>query len=312
MPSAPFEMARDFAENNTVTLATADCRKFLKTIPSDAAQLIMTSPPYNIGKAYEKRLSIETFTELLASVIGECVRIIKPGGSICFQVGNYMAGPNRPRPLSLLLDPLFAPYEGSDQLFLRNMLIWHFGHGLHAKRRFSGRYETVLWYTKGDDYIFNLDDVRVPQKYPGKRHFKGAHKGQPSGNPRGKNPGDVWDIPNVKANHVEKTKHPCQFPISLAKRLILALSNPGDLVVDPFAGVGTTAAAAVLTGRRAAGCDLRADYIATARERAHAAHHGTLPIRADRPVHLPSGRESVTQVPDGFWCNFQASAAERR
>ncbi|MBQ7592778.1 MAG: hypothetical protein IJU48_00315 [Synergistaceae bacterium] len=71
---------------------------------------------------------------------------------------------------------------------LRNRIIWHFGHGLHCSKRFSGRYENILWFTKSDDYTFNLDDVRIPSKYPGKKYFKGAKKGELSGNPKGKNP----------------------------------------------------------------------------------------------------------------------------
>ena len=124
-------------------------------------------------------------------------------------------------------------------LKLRNRIIWRFNHGLHCKKRFSGRYETILWFTKNDEYVFNLDPVRVPSKYPGKRHFKGPKRGQLSGNPLGKNPSDiwdvvqqdwedeVWDIPNVKANHPEKTEHPCQFPVELVQRCVLALTQPG-------------------------------------------------------------------------------------
>jgi len=114
-------------------------------------------------------------------------------------------------------------------------------------------------YTKGEDYFFNLDDVRVAQKYPGKKHYKGAGRGTYSGNPLGKNPGDVWIFPNVKSKHIEKTEHPCQFPIELPSRLIRALSRPGDLILDPFLGSGTTAAAALILGRRAVGSELQAD-----------------------------------------------------
>ena len=141
-------------------------------------------------------------------------------------------------------------------LKLRNRIIWHFDHGLHASKRFSGRYETLLWFTKSDSYTFNLDPVRVPSKYPGKRHFKGSKRGQPSCNPLGKNPADIWkivsmignrrcgDVPNVKANHVEKTIHPCQFPIELVERCVLALTNEDDWVLDQFSGVGSALLAA--------------------------------------------------------------------
>ena len=157
-------------------------------------------------------------------------------------------------------------------LKLRNRIIWYFGHGLHASNRFSGRYETILWFSKTDDYIFNLDNVRVPSKYPGKRHFKGPKKGLPSGNPLGKNPSDIWeivvkdwdreiwDIPNVKSNHPEKTEHPCQFPIELVERCVLALTDENSWVLDPFAGVGSTLIAAVKNNRNAMGIEKEQAY----------------------------------------------------
>src|SRR5207247_3887571 len=164
-------------------------------------------------------------------------------------------------PLDILLHPLFAEHEEGSGVRLRNRIVWHFEHGLHCKRRFSGRHETILWYTKGDDYLFNLDAIRIPQKYPGKRAYKGPKRGQYSGNPLGKNPGDVWIFPNVKSNHVEKTVNPCQFPVELVERFVLTVTRVGDLVVDPFMGVGTTACAAVMHGRRAAGAECVPEYL---------------------------------------------------
>src|SRR5690606_35889755 len=103
-------------------------------------------------------------------------------------------------------------------------------------------------------------------KYPNKRHYKGPARGALSSNPKGKNPGDVWIFPNVKHNHVEKTPHPCQFPVELPERLVLALTEPGDLVLDPYMGVGSTIVAAVRHGRRAAGAEIVPEYVALARE----------------------------------------------
>jgi adenine-specific DNA-methyltransferase len=141
--------------------------------------------------------------------------------------------------------------------------VWHFGHGLHSTRRFSGRYETVIWATKGDKYAFDLNSVRVPQKYPGKRSYKGPNRGKISSHPAGKNPedcwdhpADYWDIPNVKGNHIEKTQHPCQFPVGLVERLILALSKPDALVFDGYAGVASTGVAALMNDRRFLGAEL--------------------------------------------------------
>jgi len=196
------------------------------------------------------------------------------------------------------------------RLYLRNRIVWYFGHGLHASKRFSGRYETILWFTKSDSYIFNLDNVRVPAKYPGKRHYKGPNVGKPSGNPKGKNPSDVWeilvkdwedclwDIPNVKSNHPEKTEHPCQFPVELVERCVLALTHEGDYVFDPYAGVGSTLIAAIMHGRRAIASEKEQDYVAVARQRIASYFNGNLRLRPmGKPVHTPSGREKVAQVP---------------
>src|SRR5262249_24532457 len=143
--------------------------------------------------------------------------------------------------------------------------------GLHSTKRLSGRYETILWFTKSSDYTFNQDEIRVPQLYPGKRHSesRNGHAGKLSGNPLGKNPSDfwtfsprrhlvessLWEFPNVKANHPEKTIHPCQFPLELAERCVLAFTKPGGIVLDPFVGAGTSVVAALKHGRRAVGID---------------------------------------------------------
>jgi len=225
------------------------------------------------------------------------VRILKRGGSLCWQVGHYVSSDAQVTPLDIALHPIFASHEA---LVLRNRIVWHFEHGLNCKQRFSGRHETILWYTKGERYKFNLEAVRVPQKYPGKRAYKGPRLGEFSSHPRGKNPGDVWVFPNVKNNHVEKTSHPCQFPIELPERLILALSRSDDLIVDPYLGAGTTAVAAVMHGRRAAGSDLVSEYLTIARQRIKTVIKGTVPYRPiGKPVYVPPANTSLTTSPFG-------------
>ncbi len=264
-------------------------------------QLTVTSPPYNLGKAYERRESLEDYLASQRQAIAECVRVTRSGGSICWQVGPHIDNHGQVIPLDLLLYPLFAAHQKSDALRLRNRIVWQYAHGLHCIRRFSGRYEVILWFTKGDDYVFHLDPVRVPQKYPGKRSYKGSKRGAYSGNPLGKNPGDVWDFPSVKSSHVEKTIHPCQFPVELPARLVLALSNAGDLILDPFLGSGTTAVAAVLHGRRAAGSDVIKEYVDIARKRVIHAARGTLRIRPlGREIILYSPNSDLTTPPPGF------------
>ena len=275
-----------------VTLHEGDCRDLLRTLPDGAARLVVTSPPYNLGKAYERRRALDDYLAAQDDVIAECVRVLAPDGSLCWQVGNHVAD-GEVFPLDILYYPRFR----AQGLRLRNRIVWTFEHGLHCARRFSGRHETILWFTR-DHYRFRLDRVRVPQKYPGKRHFKGPRAGEPSCNPLGKNPGDVWVIPNVKHNHVEKTAHPCQFPVELAERLVLALTDPDDLVVDPYVGVGSSAVAAVLHARRAAGADVDAAYVRIARERVALAAAGLLRTRPmSRPVYQPRPGSAVARRP---------------
>jgi adenine-specific DNA-methyltransferase len=274
-----------FTDQADCVLYSGDTLDLLRSIPDQRIQLVVTSPPYNLGKPYESRLDMDIYLEQQKAVIGECVRVLNEHGSLCWQVGNHVKKDGEIVPLDMVLYPLFKELG----LKLRNRIVWHFGHGLHASRRFSGRYEVILWFTKSDEYVFNLDAVRVPQRYPSKKHFKGPKKGQLSGNPLGKNPSDVWEIPNVKANHVEKTIHPCQFPVELIERLVLALTDEGDWVLDPFMGVGSTAIAALIHHRRAVGAEIVPEYLQVARQRLALAEAGQLRIRPmERPVYDPT------------------------
>jgi adenine-specific DNA-methyltransferase len=277
------EIAGGFGPSESIVVYSGDCLDLLKSIPDESLQLVVTSPPYNIGKEYEKRLQLDLYLQQQAQVIAECVRALSPKGSICWQVGNYI-DTGAIIPLDTVLYPIFSGIG----LKMRNRIIWHFEHGLHCSRRFSGRYETIMWFTKSDDYVFNLDPVRIPQKYPGKKYFKGAKTGQYSCNPLGKNPGDLWVIPNVKSNHVEKTEHPCQFPVELIERLVLSLTNEGDWVLDPFLGTGTTIIAAIRHGRRGIGAETVPKYVELARQRIQQEMEGTLRTRPmDKPVYDP-------------------------
>lgn len=265
-------------------IACQDNLKFMHALKDGSMKLIVTSPPYNIGKSYETRGSLEKYKEAQAATIAEAVRLLHPNGSICWQVGNYVDN-GEVMPLDIMLYPLFANHN----LKLRNRIVWTFGHGLHCQKRFSGRHETILWFTKSDDYTFDLDAVRIPSKYPNKKAFKGPKKGELSSNPNGKNPSDVWDIPNVKANHVEKEQHPCQFPVGLVERLVLALTERGDSVLDPYLGVGSSAIAAIMHGRKAYGCDTEPQYIDVAWRRIRDYRSGKLKTRPmNKPIFEPS------------------------
>jgi len=282
-PQMQRNISERFDPSESIVVYPGDCLELLKSIPDETLGLIVTSPPYNIGKEYETKLDLDLYLRQQARVIAECVRVLSPQGSICWQVGNHVDR-GAIIPLDAVLYPIFAQLG----LRMRNRIIWHFEHGLHCKRRFSGRYESIIWFTKSEDYVFHLDAVRVPQKYPGKKHFKGPKAGQYSCNPLGKNPGDVWIIPNVKSNHVEKTEHPCQFPVELIERLVLALTNEGDWILDPFLGTGTSVIAAIRHGRKGAGAEIVPKYVELAKKRIREELTGTLRTRPmDRPVYDP-------------------------
>lgn len=282
-----------------------DSLTVLGKIEDGKFDLILTSPPYNVGKSYETKTSIEKYLETQEEIIAELVRTLSDRGNICWQVGNYV-DKGEIFPLDIYYYQIFKKYG----LKLRNRIIWHFGHGLHASNRFSGRYETLLWFSKTDDYIFNLDNVRIPSKYPGKLHFKGPKKGLPSGNPLGKNPSDIWEIiqqdwdngmwniPNVKSNHPEKTDHPCQFPIELVERCVLALTEENSWVLDPFSGVGSTVLGAIKNNRNAMGIEKEEEYCKIAKQRIKDFNDGKLKFRPiNKPIHKPTGKDKISQIP---------------
>jgi adenine-specific DNA-methyltransferase len=256
-----------------------------------------------MGKEYDKSPSATDFVRQHEELFPILAKVLKPGGSLCWQVGHHVKN-GKVIPLDALV---YSVASQISELTLRNRIIWTFSHGEHCSKRFSGRHETVLWFTKGDDYVFNQDAVRVPQRYPGKRHYKGPKKGQWSGNPLGKNPGDVWDIPNVKSQHVEKTEHPCQFPTALVRRLIRALTNQGDVVLDPFLGSGTTCVVSLLEQRNFVGCEIETKYLRIVRRRLDEVRRGTATLRADIPIREPRKNEAVSIAPPHFATNFGAS-----
>jgi adenine-specific DNA-methyltransferase len=288
---------RAWQDKTPTVVFNGDCMELLRSMPDGSVSLTITSPPYCMGKEYERSYSIDDFVTEQVRILPEIVRVTREGGSVCWQVGYHIES-SRCSALDYLV---FDVMRTHSEMILRNRIIWSFGHGLHSTRRFSGRHETVLWFTKGDGYYFDLDAVRIPQKYPGKRHYKGGRKGDFSGNPKGKNPSDVWDIPNVKANHIEKVGHPCQFPVGLAERLVRALSTKGSVVLDPFMGSSSTGVAAILNGRRFLGAEKNEKYSAIACERMLSAYAGTVPFRpADKPIYVPTTKEAVARRPEHF------------
>ena len=288
---------KKFQEDQNCILFHGDCSTLIQEIPDKFVDLTITSPPYFMGKEYDTSLKVDDFILAHKKLLPEIIRITKDGGSICWQVGYHVKN-SSVTPLDFLIHDIMKRHSN---VYLRNRIIWTFGHGLHARNRFSGRHEVILWYTKGNDYYFNLDSVRVQQKYPGKRHYKGVNKGKISGNPLGKNPSDIWDIPNVKANHPEKTIHPCQFPIALVQRLIRALSIVDGYVFDPYMGVGSSAVATIIDKRRYIGAEINSEYYNIAFDRCSKAINNELKYRhAEKPIYVPNPNQSVARKPVSF------------
>jgi DNA modification methylase len=237
--------------------ATADVLDYLNALPDDCARLVLTSCPYNLGKPYGAGASADAmrhvyFMGWLMQIASEASRILLPGGTLFLQLGSTRDENDTIVPLDMLL------YEAVRKtgLTFQSRIAWIVPHGLTPRQRVAERYETVLVMSKGPIGVFNPTPVRIPQKQPGKRAFKGPNKGQLSGHPLGAFPPNVWEIPNVGHNNGEKTGHPAQFPLELARRAVMLYSNPGDLVVDPFSGSGTTHVACRENGRSFTGCDL--------------------------------------------------------
>jgi adenine-specific DNA-methyltransferase len=293
-------------------LISGDVLDVLKSVPARSCSLIISSPPYNIRKPYERseNRTYNQYLEWQTKIIASMTHSLTEDASVCWQAGTYVAD-GEVFPLDIPFIEIFR----SLGFKLRNRIIWRYNFGHNADKRFSGRYETVLWFSRSNNYVFNLDPVRISQLYPGKRHSlaKGSKAGKPSGNPLGKNPSDywefsaendfknnpVWDVPNVKSNHPEHTEHPCQFPVELAERCVLALSKIGDTILDPFIGTGATAIAATKHGRNAIGIDRYQPYLKIAEERLVKFKSGTLPLRPlGKPVLRPKPNERVARVPE--------------
>ena len=245
------------------TIYNGDCLELLSKIPSESVDLVVSSPPFNIGKTSNDRQPLNDYLKWQKEVLSECYRVLKKTGSIFWEVGAYVADNGSHIPLDVKFFPIFEELE----MIPRNRIVWIRPHGMHARNKFSGRYETLLWFTKSMEYKFFLDAIKVPQKYDNKKYWKGEKKGEYSCDPLGKNVGDVWAFRNVRHNHEEDTIHPAQFPEDLIERIILVTTEPFDVVLDPFMGTGATAIAARKFNRHFCGAEIDAEYVSIANQR---------------------------------------------
>ena len=213
-----------------------DCLEVIKDIPDKSVQLIFTSPPYNM--ANKNNMVLDIFYNQQFLVIMECTRILSNNGSICWQLENY-ADKSVVTPLDIILYPIFIELGYK----MRNRIVWSFDSGMNHKRRFNIRHETIIWFTKIDDYIFN------------------------GGRFEEKKLGDVWKFSNPKYDRLEKVEHACKFSIDIVEKFILNTTNENDLVFDPFVGSGTTAIASLKNNRKYIGIDINEEYCNLARNK---------------------------------------------
>ena len=240
--------------NENIRIEFGDCRELLKTIPDNSVTLVVTSPPYNIGKKYGKysdKISLEEWKELINDVTKEIYRILKPNGSFFLNLS--------PIPLGNDKEILPLPYIGYDimkenNFKIRNIITWTFNNMQNCTNRLSGRYENIVWGVKDlNNYIFNLDEIRIPYITKNDKRLVGGI---------GRNPTDVWYFDRV--NNMTKKKlnltHPTIYPLSMIVRILKMSSNVGDTILDPFAGSGTSLVAAKILNRKAIGFELDTKY----------------------------------------------------
>lgn len=245
-------------------LYNGDSQHYLKRLADDgfAAPLVVTSPPYNIGKSYESPMDIEAYVDWCTAWLKQVHRATSPSGSFWLNLG-YLEVPGK----GLCIPLPYLLWNRTDFYMLQE-IVWQYGAGVTTKSRFCPRNEKWLFYVRDSErYVFNLDAVRDPNvKYPNQKK-----NGKLRCNPLGKNPSDVWEYAKVttgaRRSSKERTAHPAQFPLGIIDRIVRVSSNLGDVVVDPFSGSASTGIAAVGNGRIYVGFELREDYCALSVER---------------------------------------------
>ena len=230
-----------------INIVLGDCINELKSIRSNSVDLIIADPPYNVGKDYGNKSDKQDFDEYLEfskKWLSECYRILKKEGTIYVFIGfRYISY-------------LYQIMEKDLGMNFINWISWHYTQGIGKTKGFSPRHDDILMFSKSANYKFNLDDIRVPQKFYRKVN-----------NMRGANPGDVWAVSHIHFCQKGRQPHPTQKPEAIIERMVLASSDERDLVVDPFCGSGTTLRVCQQLNRKAIGIELNEDYVIQTKER---------------------------------------------
>jgi DNA modification methylase len=228
-------------------LVLGNCVERMRSIESGSIDLVIADPPYNLGKDYgngSDSMVRADYLDFTRNWLREAVRVLKPTGSIYVFMGFRS------------ISHLYIIMEDEFKLAFNGWIAWFYTQGMGRTKGFSPRHDDILFFTKNDKFTFNLNDVRVPQKFFRTRN-----------NMRGANPGDVWEFSHVHYCQESRTSHPTQKPEGLMERMVLASSNEGELILDPFAGSGTTLRVCQQLDRRSIGIELSKEYIATIKKR---------------------------------------------
>ncbi len=257
-----------------IEILQGDAIVLLHKLPAESIDVLIADPPYNLGKNYGNNLDLRGFDDYLhfsRAWLAEAKRLLKPTGTLyCFMGVRF---------ISYLYDIL----EREMGMYFNSWITWHYTQGMGKKRGFSPRHDDILMFTKSQDFPFNLDSIRIPQKYYRERN-----------NMRGANPGDVWEFSHVHYSNPEREDHPTQKPEALIARMLLASSSEWDMILDPFAGSGTTLRVAQQLNRCCVGIEVNPAYIRLIRQRL--AHPFTGFDSADprmqrRPKDLPEDKK---------------------
>lgn len=265
-------------------IVVGDCIRILGEELFGQADLVFADPPFNIGYKYDRyqdRKEYDEYCDWTRRWMQACVNVLKPDGSMWVAIGDEYAAE-----LRLL---------GRDLgLNLRNWVIWHYTFGQNTKRKFARSHAHLLYWTKDPKrFTFNDEEVRVPSARQTTYADKRAH-------PKGKIPDDVWSFSRVCGTFKERVRwHPCQMPEKVLERIVKVSSSPGDLVVDPFNGSGTTCVVAARLGRRYFGIDISETYVRESRRRLRETLEGrreTTDI-AENPAEQRAKRRAVKLRP---------------
>lgn len=256
-----------------------DCRKELRKLPKKSVRLAVTSPPYNLRKEYNNyidNIHIEEWKSLISDTLELVREVLTDDGSFFLNVSPI---PDKKTKEIIPLDSIAWLLAKEKGFYLRNKIIWHFNNMQNCSIRLSGRWEAVLWLVKDiKHYVFNLEEVKIPVLTQNDKRF---------GPDATRNPTDVWyfnRVNNMTKAKLGITEHPCVYPEEMITRIVKMASKPGDIILDPFAGTGTTLLVAKRLNRKSIGIEVDRSY------------EKLIHKRLNEEVLLPKGKEKIKKA----------------